>query len=83
MTIMADRGSKASGTTREYEPPPDLPNVVAAQEHYLYGFELQASAGTTSGAIRSAGSSGALRCKSNGQLRFADPIPKSTACSMS
>jgi hypothetical protein len=53
MTIMADRGSNTSGTTREHEPPPDLPNVVAAQEYYLYGFELQASAGTTSGPIGS------------------------------
>jgi hypothetical protein len=39
MTILLDRGSKASGTTRELDPPPDLPNVDAAQQYYIYGSE--------------------------------------------
>jgi hypothetical protein len=51
MTVLLDRGSKASGTTREPEPPPDLPNVDAAQQYYIYRSELQASVTMTSGGI--------------------------------
>ncbi len=51
MTVLADRGSKASGTTREPEPPPDLPNVDAAQQYYIYGSELQVSVAGMSGGV--------------------------------
>jgi hypothetical protein len=37
MTILADRGSKASGTTQERLPPPELSTVDAAQDFYIYG----------------------------------------------
>lgn len=37
MTVLADRGSKASGTTQEPQPPPDFPTVDAAQDFYIYG----------------------------------------------
>jgi len=37
MTILADRESKASGTTQERLPPPELPAVDAAQDFYIYG----------------------------------------------
>jgi hypothetical protein len=53
MTVLVDRGSKASGTTREPEPPPDLPSVDAAQQYYIYGSEVQAAVTTTSGGIGS------------------------------
>lgn len=51
MTVLIDRGWKASGTTREPEPPPDLPNVDAAQQYYIYGSEFQASVTLTSHGI--------------------------------
>jgi hypothetical protein len=37
MTILADRETKASGTTTKPEPPPQLPEVDAAQQFYLFG----------------------------------------------
>jgi hypothetical protein len=49
MTVLVDRGLKASGTTR-----PDLPNVEAAQQYYIYGAE-QSSMTMTSGGITSFG----------------------------
>ena len=82
MTILADRGSKASGTTRESEPPPDLPNVVAAQEHYLYGSELQVSVTMTFGGIGSLVAPD-QECGSIGQPLFACPMLKYAACFMS
>lgn len=50
MTILADRMSKASGTTREPEPPPDLPNVDEALRYYIYGPALRTPPDVTFGA---------------------------------
>lgn len=73
MTILMDRGSKASGTTREPEPPPDLPNVDAAQQYYIYRSELQASVTITSGGVRSAvAASQDMRIDRSAPLRMSD-----------
>jgi hypothetical protein len=42
MTVLADRSSKASGTTQEPQPPPELPTVDAAQDFYIYGARAHA-----------------------------------------
>lgn len=49
MTILVDRQSAASGTTRHPEPPPELPGVDDAKQFYLSGQGLSSfvAAGTT------------------------------------
>jgi hypothetical protein len=49
VTVLVDRGLKASGTTR-----PDLPDADTAHQYYIYGAE-QASMTMTSGGITSFG----------------------------